>query len=367
MRRKALVIGIDDYSGDLALEGGTRDAIEIGRRLEYNREDPTSERGTRNWEVRYLVDDAAQVPEDMRTTVVPVLITRDVLENELERHFTSRPDTHLVLFFAGHAMDRGGTQLIASDERGVTFSRVMELARNSRAATVTVLLDCCLAGGFGNQGDASRDPFGLDVVELPQGMTVLTAASTREDSMETEGADGVVHGAFTRLLLSALDGAARDIGGRITALDIYAHVAGAFRFGSQTPLLKAHVSAPTVLRTVAPRIAEDRLRQLPIIFPGTSAPEPLTLSMEHEGGTIDGVTHPGLTRGRNSGYVPFAGPSGEQTRAQTVLDYLKEWRDAGLVQGEKGEDFFFLCQHGGTVSLTDLGRYFWELARSRHF
>jgi hypothetical protein len=53
----------------------------------------------------------------------------------------------------------------------------------------------------------------------------------------------------------------------------------------------------------------------------------------------------------------------DQTPEQEEFDYYARLRNAGLLEVPDDPSLYWACMNGGTVRLTSLGRYYWELAR----
>ncbi|MEV6495448.1 hypothetical protein AB0M20_43545, partial [Actinoplanes sp. NPDC051633] len=138
---------------------------------------------------------------------------------------------------------------------------------------------------------------------------------------------------------------ATDHLGSVTAMSLYPFISRSFTAWEQRPVLKAHVTEPVVLRTGPPWLDAELLRMLPEHFP--RADHHLRLSPAHEG------------EGRP---LPPGQPGSFQ---QQQFDYLGRLRNAGLVTADDGRDHYWVAMDSGTVSLTQLGRYFWQLASRR--
>ena len=326
--KKALVIGIDDY-GDSSLSGCVADAQEIARLLEAHAD------GSPNYQARLVT-----APKDR--------VKRDELRGLLADLFVNARDNELLFYFSGHGAETPfGAELVTQDfsenSPGVSVNDVLTLANDSPAQEVVVILDCCFSGDVGNvaglQPTGVASEFRFARALLREGVTLLAASRPTELSVEEKG-----HGAFTRLLIEGLEGAAADPVGIVTPLSLYAFASRAFGAWEQRPLFKAHSTKPSILRVCKPAIAPDLLRQLPIHFPNRDAKVPM--SPEHEGNR------------------PV--PAGQQpTEQQRQFDYFKELRNAGLLTTVDSKDLYFVAMESGHVSLTPIGKYFWDLASQK--
>lgn len=326
--RRALLVGIDAYAFG-RLTGCVADAVALDQVL------ATHADGSPNWrtEVMAGADEGA--------------ITRDGLRNALWRLFHNARDADLLFFFAGHgAQTPWGADLVTQDATenslGVSMNDLITLANDSPARSVTLILDCCLSGDVGNlpglQASAVAEPFRLTKTVLRENVTVMAASRSTETSAESEG-----HGAFTRVLLDGLEGGATDHRGSITALSLYTYISNTFDDWQQTPILKANLTQPLVLRVGPPWLDVELLRQLPRHFPTPNARVQLTPAHEGEG-------------------RPLARPQ-DGTPEQQQFDYMGRLRNANLVTTDDRRDHYWVAMESGYVYLTALGRYFWGLAR----
>jgi hypothetical protein len=319
--KRALVVGIDDYP-NAPLSGCVADAHEMRRLLARNAD------GSLNYDVRLLTSD---------TTVVD----RRALRQQLDELFDNAGNTELLFYFAGHGVPGDvGAALISQDFDDVPMEFVMNKANASPAPEVTLILDCCFSGDLGNpsalQPSAVAPTFRLGNALLREGVTILAASRPTEPSAEIGG-----HGAFTRLLIEGLEGAAGDHLGVVTPQSLYAFACRGFGAWDQRPVLKSYVSLSSGIRSCPPWLDVEVLRRLPDYFSTADAHH--SLSPVYEG-----------TRPIPEGTQP--------TREQEIFDDLKQLRNAGLLGTEDDQDLYFVALASGDVTLTPLGQYFWRLA-----
>jgi hypothetical protein len=298
----------------------------MGRLLERN------ENGDRNYDIRVATSDTER-------------IDRGKLRALLRELFDNSRDAELLLYFAGHgAQTPWGAELVTQDysenNLGVSVNDVLALANESPARGVAIVLDSCFSGDLGNmpglQPLGLSEAFAAGRAILREGVTVLAASQATEPAAEAAG-----HGAFTRLLLEGLEGAAADHLGHVTALSLYDFTSRAFGAWEQRPVFKSHVTRSSPLRTCKPWIEPRLLRELPMYFPAADAR--YTMSPAHEG-------------------VRPIPPGAEPTPEQAAFDYFKELRNAGLLTTDENKDLYFVALASEDVYLTPLGRYFWTLA-----
>lgn len=325
--RRALLIGIDHYTAS-PLTGCVADAQGMASLLERN------EDGTLNYDVKLVTSDTRAINRgDVRTLLTTL--------------FDNARDATILFFFAGHgAQTPWGAELVTQDyssnSLGVSMNDVLTLANDSPAREVILILDCCFSGDLGNmpglQAAAVALPFRLDRSVLRENVTILTASRATQPSAEVAGGG---QGAFTRLLIEGLEGAAADHLGDVTALSLYAFASRSFTAWQQRPIFKSHVSQSTALRTCRPPIDQDLLRKLPTYFHNAEARYSMTPA--HEG-------------------VRPIPPGVNSTLEQQAFDYFKQLRNAGLLTTDHNKDLYFVALASEDVYLTFLGRYFWRLA-----
>jgi hypothetical protein len=326
--KRALLVGIDQYPQLPSLSGCVADATSVAEIMRSHAD------GSPNYHVELITSESG------------ASVTREGLRTALTKLFGNARDTDLLFFFAGHgAQTLWGAELVTQDATsnslGVSMNDLITLANGSPARSVTLILDCCFSGDLGNlsgfQSPAVAEPFRLGTAVLRENVTVL--AASRPSELAAEAAD---HGAFTRVLIDGLQGGATDHLGNVTALSLYSYVSAAFDAWQQRPMLKTHLTEPTVLRVGPPWLDAALLRRLPEHF--SAAEARVRLSPAHEG------------EGR-----PL--PSGQKgTPEQQEFDYLGRLRNAGLVATDDELAHYWVAMESKEVYLTSLGRYFWALA-----
>jgi hypothetical protein len=263
--RRALCVGIDNYAfGEL--HGCVSDAVKLATVLRSH------EDGSPNFDVRELT---APIGGD------PSLVTRPKLREEINELFRHPADVAL-LSFSGHGAENNlGGYLVTQDARGydpgVWMMEVIDMANQSRAREVVILLDCCHAGHLGNISAIDNTK-----ALLREGVSILTASRGSQVSVEVGGG-----GLFTSLVADALEGGAADILGDVSAPAVYAFVEAALGAWSQRPLFKSHVAQLIPLRKCHPSVPAPILRQLPTLFPLPAEDLPLTPEFESSSPTAD--------------------------------------------------------------------------------
>lgn len=314
--RKALVIGIDGYPWS-PLGGCVNDAQAMEALLARNDD------GSLNFTCRMLT---ASINSGME-------IGRCLLKDQITELFSHEADVAL-LHFSGHgAVSNLGGYLVTTDSRkydeGVSMVDVLTLANASKAHEIVIILDCCHSGAFG-----SLPAVDIEKALLREGVSVLTASKSSQCSEETS--DG--RGLFTSHICSALKGGAADVIGNVTVAGVYAYVDQVLGPWEQRPLFKSHVSHLIPLRKCKPEVPMDLLRLLPRYFPSSEAEFQLDSSFE-----------------------PDAQPKHKEN--ETIFAHLQKFRAARLLVPVGEEHMYFAAINGKTCKLTELGMFYWRLAK----
>jgi len=326
MAKRALIIGIDSYDKVHQLTGCVADAIEVRNLLQRNAD------GSPNYDCRLLIYGPDQSSER---------ITRPVLREACRDLFDYAGE--VVLYFSGHgALTETGGYFATCDAEagdwGVPMQEIIQLANNSRASDILIILDCCHAGDAGDAPLLNKPGQSSPIAVLRENMTVLAASRNSQSAMEAGG-----HGLFTTALLDALDGGAADHMGWVTASSIYAYVERRFGEWSQRPVYKSHATALTVIRQCAPLI--DRLQLYEIVKLFSTEDYKYKLDPEFEPEDEFGNLHEPVNE--------------EKVR---IAQIFKSYRDAGLLKASvPNEQFFWVARRSHTVELTLRGREYWRL------
>jgi uncharacterized caspase-like protein len=314
-RRRALVVGIDDYPG-APLAGCVNDANALASLLQ------THEDGSPNFAARIMTQ-----PQQK--------ITRSSLRAALGKLFSDHDEADVSLFyFSGHGTENNlGGFIVTPDakqyDEGVSLVDVLTLANKSKARECVIILDSCHSGHLG-----SIPAIDNDKVHLREGVSILTAARGAQAAVEADG-----RGLFTELVCGALDGGAADVLGNTTVAGVYAYVDQALGPWDQRPLFRANLSKLVSLRNNRPAVSPEVLRQLPAWFPTPDHVFPLDPS-----------------------YEPDAEP--KHPEHEQVFAHLQRCRAAKLVDPVGEEHMYFAAMNKTGCQLTPLGKHYWRLAQS---
>lgn len=329
MSKRALLVGIDTYeTPGNDLNCAVADAEAMAQLLSRH------EDGTPNYECRTLLDSM----EDRNH------ITRANLRQACEELFADFRG-QVLFYFSGHGvLTPFGGHLCTWDARhndyGVPMQEIMQMANDSIAQDILLILDCCHSGNMANPTMFSTtNPNPLAVIR--ENMTVIAASRSSEVSIEAGG-----HGLFTAAVLDALEGGAADHMGWVTAPSIYAYVERRFGAWEQRPVYKSHSTELTVVRECAPLIDRLKLRELIDLFPTVNYQYQLDPEFEPED------EHGNLHEPVNDEKVAIA-------------QLFKDYRDAGLLKpSTPNEQLFWTARRSHTVELTNRGREYWNLVKS---
>jgi hypothetical protein len=325
--RRALIVGIDNYAHVSCLGGCVADAKSMHELLQRNQDT------TPNYACRMLL-----ASSDDGTTV-----SRAQLRGACQDLMKPEYGGDILLYFAGHgALTSNGGYLGTSDadknDVGVPMQEIMQLAYDSRAHDILILLDCCHSGDMGNPPVMNIAGAVSTLATLKENMTIIAASRDIQLAAEAGG-----HGAFTSLLIDALDGGSADHMGWVTAPSVYSYVERQFGAWEQRPVYKSHATEVSIIRKCAPLIERDKLVELQRLFPDPN--NRLRLDPEYEPEDEHGHVH-------------------EPVNYAKVADakLLKKFRDTGLVRPtEEDEQLYWTARRGHSVELTRRGREYWRL------
>lgn len=320
MQRKALIVGIDNYTNN-KLTGCVNDAQAIKAVLSKN------EDGSPNFDVQFRRD----------------LETRAALFELVKKCFSGDSDVALF-YFSGHGFRDNETNqgyLVTPDScegnYGLALDELVTIANNSQCRNKVIILDCCYAGSAGE----SMLLGGNSVIN--EGVTILCASRSTEEAIEVNG-----HGVFTSLLEEALKGGAADITGHITPGGIYAFVDKALGPWDQRPIFKTNVTSFVSLRKVKPQVDEATLRKISNFFEKPDNEYPLDPSYEFT--NTEEATH------------EIKEPYSDEENVKT-FKALQALESVGLVRPVEAEHMYFAAMNSKSCELTALGKHYWRLAK----
>ena len=318
INKRALIVGIDQYQNLPTLTGCVGDALAMNELLQRHDD------GSSNYSCRLLT--SADGPP----------ITKDLLRSAWQSLFDNF-DGHILFHFSGHGSPTrvGGviaTQDGAHPEPGLRMDDLMLLARDSRAKSILLIIDCCYADYAGDPSLLQGTGGAQNQAYLKEGVTILAAAQKTETAHEAAG-----HGVFTKLVIGALSGGAADVRGRVSAASIYAYVEQALGPWEQRPMYKSYADRLPPVRLCKPSVTDHLLRELPTLFPEESSEFHMAPSYER--------THPAADCSHIDRFNKF-----------------KTLRNSNLLATQSGKDLYYVALDSGWVKLTPLGQFYWNLA-----
>ncbi|HEY1938890.1 MAG TPA: caspase family protein [Candidatus Angelobacter sp.] len=337
-RKKALVVGIDNYPGQ-ELHGAVNDARSVAQLFARHGD------GAPNFDLELITaplpnaDGSTPQPEDPDMETSPKGgIAKSLLRDRIKALFEG--DSEIALFyFSGHGSlaSVGGTLItteVRACEDGLEMNDVLTWANNSAAREKVIILDCCHSGAFG----ASNS--NIKVCEISEGMVVLTAALPSQQAMES---NSVGHGVFTELLAEALNGAAADLLGQVTPGAVYHYVDQALGSWEQRPIFMTHVNSWTPLRNVppgpgSPALPRETIRKIVSYFPDPE--QEYKLSPQYE----------------------FTAPGSDPAKVVMFRD-LQAFAAVDLVVPIGEDHLYWAAINSKSCKLTPFGKRYWRLVK----
>ncbi|MDS7924566.1 MULTISPECIES: caspase family protein [Acinetobacter] len=327
--RKALIIGIDQYSSIDSLSGCVKDANAVVKVLERNADNST------NFQTPRLILGSKETP----------IVKKSILKAAVRELFQGECEIAL-LYFAGHGYveDTGG-YLCAGDcetgDDGLSLHEVMTFANRSKAKNRVIILDSCHSGVIGS------NPIDTSLTELKEGTTILTASTEDQYAMENGDASG---GVFTTLLVDALEGAAANLVGDVTPGSIYAHIDQSLGPWAQRPVFKTNVQTFVSLRKAKPAITLSDLQALITYFPSADYKFPLDPSFEPE-------------RFEEHKLDPNILPP-DPVNTQ-IFACLQRYVKVNLLRPIGAAHMWHAAMNSKSCELTVLGQHYWKLVKNR--
>jgi len=315
--RKALIVGINNYDNYTELKGCVNDAEAVDLMLRFH------EDGEPNFGTKVLL------AKNNKTTV-----NKSTLKRQIELLFRDNNSDTALFYFSGHGhIEQTGGYLLTTDssdgDDGMPLTDLLAIANSSNARNKIIILDCCHSGFAGSTSLAK------DKAILANGLTILTASSMNQYSMEKNGS-----GIFTGLFVDALQGAAADLQGNISMGSIYAHIDRSLGPWSQRPIFKTNVEKFISLRKVNPAISVENLRLITKFFEKKTDEFNLNPSFE--------PTSPN--------------PNEENGK---IFKILQIYNSLNLVTPVDEEHMYFAAMNSKSCKLTYLGQHYWSLVNEK--
>lgn len=324
--RRALLIGINNYPGDLRLSGCVEDIHCMKDAIERHGN------GEKNFGVRML--------ENVQTSDEMMVSIQDLFYDDAEV---------ALLYFSGHGyINTTGAEIVTPHEvtnpnsyyKGIQMKDIMEVVHNSKVKNKIIILDCC------HSGNISKFHITDTGSALDEGISILTACRENETACEAGG-----HGLFTELLCNALQGGAADFNGNITMGSIYAYIDRSFGEWEQRPVFKTNVSAFVSLKKVEPKVPLSVFRELTNLFETPEITYKLDPSYEFTN----------CPEEQHKLVEPFAQPENVNK-----FKILQQFQSIGLVEPVDAPYMYFAAMNCKGCKLTPLGMYYWRLVKNNN-
>lgn len=333
MSKAALVVGINFYKGGDNLKGCVNDANSITNLLGYH------ENGEQNFQVKDLY-----APSEEKA------LTSKELLSEIKELFSNQHNDTVLFYFSGHGgMTSENTgYIVTSDtnsiETSILMTDLITIVNASPVKNKIIIMDTCHSGAMGTHPDFIEQGSCIG-----EGVTILTASSKEQVSMESGGDLLNRHGVFTRLLIDALEGGAASILGQITPGSIYAHVDKALGNFGQRPIFKTNTNRFIEIRKVEASIDIRELREIGSIFQKPT--QELQLNQTYE---LDKDV-PDTYKGKKP-CIP------EHNRIFRILQNLNR---VNLIVPVGVKDMYYAAMDEKSCKLTPLGQFYWNLSYNR--
>lgn len=322
--RKALIIGLNEYSTESKLSWCDNDALAMKEYIATNGD------GSPNFDVRMIIDKCRQI--ELKLAI------KELFDDDSEI---------ALLYFSGHGADAEGGYLVTTDYMpnfwGVKMTDVLELANTSRARNKVIILDCCFAAKMG------ESLLNNNTSVLGDGVTVMAASQSWQTSAENEK---IQHGVFTNLLIQGLAGGAADIGGNITPASLYSFVDQSLGSWQQRPVFKTNISQFLPVRTVNAKVPKQVLRNICRYFESPSDEFRLDPSFEFTNTPFE----------EHHIIEPYA----DEAHVR-IFKELQLYESVGLVEPVNAEHMYFAAMEGKSCKLTALGLHYWRLVNDKRF
>ena len=333
MSKAALVVGIDFYEKASVLKGCVNDANSITELLSYH------ENGDRNFEVKELC-----APSQNKS------IRSNELLKEIKELFSNQHNDTVIFYFSGHGgMTPENTgYIVTSDtnsiETSILMTDLIKIVNASSVKNKIIIMDTCHSGAMGTHPDFLEQGSCIG-----DGVSILTASSKEQLSIESGKSSLDRHGVFTRLFIDALEGGAPSILGQITPGSIYAHVDKALGNFGQRPIFKTNTNRFIEIRKVEPSVEIRELREISSIFKDSNQEFQLDQTYELDKDVPDTYKDkkPCIT---------------EHNRIFRILQNLNR---VNLVLPIGVKDMYYASMDEKACKLTPLGQFYWNLSHSR--
>lgn len=184
-----------------------------------------------------------------------------IVSERVNNLFNSINGDTVLFYFAGHAMKNSDdTYLLTTDYSatcpGISMHYLLCQAARHPNKKKIIILDCCYSGSFGTYD------YLKNLSMIPENTVILASTSSKDKAYGYGDKNGV----FTSLFRDALESDIGNIFGEITTEDVYRFISSALSPWQQTPIYKANITKPIVLKKTQPKITADEIQLMTEIF-----------------------------------------------------------------------------------------------------
>lgn len=126
------------------------------------------------------------------------------------------------------------------------------LAAKCTAKKKVIMLDCCFSGSFGTYNYLNH------ISMIPDDTVILASTSSGAKAYGY----GEKNGVFTSLVRDAINSNIGNIFGEVTTEDIYKFIQSALSPWDQSPVYKANILKPIVLKKQQPKVTVEELNKM---------------------------------------------------------------------------------------------------------
>lgn len=313
MKRKAFLVGIEDYQSDYfpALDGVIDETKRLKELLSWHEE------CGRNFHCELMHTEGGD-------------IDKGKLRQELITFFNQEGVGEGLLYFSGHGAVIGDIGYLCTSDAtpldpGISFFELQALAINSKINELVIIIDCCFSGEFFqliSQGENQTN--------LRKGLAILSGTGAKETAEMRNGKS-----LFTQAIHHGLDGQAADLVGNVTVGNLYRNTDQLLSMADQRPQFAAFLNQEIVLRKCKPTIDHAITRKLDELF--------------REDEKID----------LSPAYEPSAPPHDPIKEADFAV--LQKLAKVGFVVPIGENHMYYAAMNHKKCGLTSLGKYYRQL------
>lgn len=257
--------------------------------------------------------------------------------NQVSERITNLFNNHsadiVFFYFAGHAAKfEDDTYLLTADYSqtcpGISMHHLLCLAAKCTAKKKVIMLDCCFSGSFGTYNYLNH------ISMIPDDTVILASTSSGAKAYGY----GEKNGVFTSLVRDAINSNIGNIFGEVTTEDIYKFIQSALSPWDQSPVYKANILKPIVLKKQQPKVTVEELNKMTHFFRNKNSKKKLSEK-----------------------YIKFSETSTEELRYNEQFSLIEKLYRYGLVTpSNTSENLYQTALSNQTIELTNLGKFYYD-------